>query len=72
MPHELFDKMTTVGVRAIRDGQVKAESQPGERGRWGGPSFRTWMATPTSWRTWTAEDADVMGERHTSPQLDGL
>jgi hypothetical protein len=71
MPHELFDKMTTVGVRAIRDGQVKAESQPGEGGRWG--SLVSHLdGHSDELADMTAEDADVMGERHTSPQLDGL
>jgi hypothetical protein len=36
MPHELLDKKSVEGIRAIRDGQIAAESLPGE----GGPISR--------------------------------
>jgi hypothetical protein len=65
MPHELLDKKSVEGIRAIRDGQIAAESLPGEGGRWGlsvvfapkGP-LRDQLADVTT------EAAKVTGEHH--------
>jgi hypothetical protein len=65
MPHELFDKMTTVGLRAIRDGQTRAESLPREGGRWGlSLVFAPTGPLQNELAEVTAEAAAVMGEQH--------